>query len=463
MTKKNGNSLVQENHLTSRSSLMLITAIILAGLGTFLCIVQQSVGLLIFVALLLLAVFVSLRNAEDGFFLALAIGVFSGFVRRFSTYFFGYEPALDYLNVLPALIIALTLYSVSRSRVYKPKVPTWFRIVFAAILIAGFNPLGSGFAANLATSALIASFVGSYFLVQALPVNLDRFLNLLLILSLINSLYALAQNFYGFSPWDILWITEKGYASLYIGDGIVRPFGMSSSGAETSSLAGIGTTISVFLILSKKDMKRNAFILLVSLTALTVIGTRTFFILTFIGITASLASKSKGKFKSRFLLSLTFFAAVAIAVARILPPDLNSGLSRILGFIGGTEDYSTSTAPIHALNVFRGFQTGLSTLVGTGSGQLSVLANSQTASSEFDASNLVLMSGVIGLCALVAIYAGYFKQLLYVLKENSFALPAALGTIATFGQWFNPGCYGVTPMIWACLGFLFLARTGEKT
>lgn len=451
---------------------LILTAALALGVAT-----SGSPEVITIICFAVLCVMVAVASPKAGVIGALIVGLTAGFTRRIFDYVLPGDSQSELLVLIPGVMVLVSLLSHSSragSRELKGNYPRFWLIVLAALVISGLNPLGVGLTLNVATSALLALMVMSFLLTAKEVVSFSAISSAILCVGTINCLYMLAQHFLGISPWDAYWVEHKGYGALGIGAEDIRPLGLASSAAESAALAG-STAVLAFSRLQKSACllsKRSGWMipaLAVGLGAVVFSGTRTFLILTLIAmcfVMAAGAARPKVK-----LLGIVIAAVPAVIwISSLFVERVSVGAARTLTTLSGKEDLGTSTIPIHAEILVGGIIRGLTSVVGTGSGQLGSLGHGQigvlgemVANSEVDLGNLPLMAGVIGFIAAISMYIFFFGGLQVPLRLGGASIESSIVLIAIFGQWLSAGFYGMTILAWLAFGDMVSLNRKDKT
>ena len=406
-----------------------------------------------------LVVAVTVSKPDLGFVAAIVLGGANGFLRRLAGWLAPDGLATPIVAILPAVLL-VTIYVgvlLSRGRSPRGRAPAAFVIVCIVVLIAGINPAGTGIVSNALSSALLLSGVLAFLLTFHDVVQPRSVIIALTIVGTANAGYMIWQEIAGLTPWDAYWVDHFGYSALYIGPGLVRPLGLGASAAESAALSGMLVGVAVAQL---KNSRNPSWLipLGVGLYAVLTSGTRTFALPALAVIILSFAIGRKRP----VLVGLTSIAValpvLVFASTRLMPSVSSAGVSRVLTMVSGSEDAETSTVGIHQDLILRSLFRGLSSVIGTGTGQVSVLASGGLGSSEQDISNMALIGGVLGVAAMLVLYVDFLKRFPHALRLREFT-PYLFIAVATIGQWMNVGYYGATPIIWASLGVIFLIRT----
>jgi hypothetical protein len=250
---------------------------------------------------------------------------------------------------------------------------------------------------------------------------------------------------------------------LYLAADVVRPLGLASSAAESAGLAAVSVGLGCTYLKFEVGLLRTAsiLVLIVGTWALVISGTRTFLLLSIAAAAVVLVGRTKRPV-TNLVLALAFAIPIISAVSSRLLASATLGANRTLTTLSGQEDLSTSTIPLHVELAMNGILHGITTGIGTGSGQLGVLAE-LSGNAETDLANAATMAGLVGLIAILLTYIFMLKHVRGTIVTGGVRLEALVVLAATFGQWLNVGFYGLTCFIWLALGaYAIDARRGNR-
>lgn len=402
----------------------------------------------------LLGLLVAQTSSRVAINIALGVGLTAGVSRRLLDYYAPDSSLTSLIVLLPGVIIVgVVLWGRRRQTRTEPsKVPRFWMLVVMAVILAAINPFGAGLIANIATSSLLIGYLLCFLLTYRGTVSFKDLVWPIISIGSINSIYMISQHFMGLTPWDQLWVRDDGYAALYLTATEVRPLGVTSSAAESAALCAIVFVLSLGSIKFVHPVIKLCLVgaAALSLVAVTLSGTRTFLILSVLGLAFLLAA---GRKRPWLVLSvvLAILVPVVVLVSSRLSDVEASGAARSLNTFSGGEDLSQSTIPIHLDLLVNGIARGVSSVVGTGSGQLGRLAGNSN-NAEIDFANLPLMSGLLGLIAVSAMYIAFFQRISLILRNGERNVVSALVLVAVLGQWMTVGFYGVLAVVWLAFG-----------
>ena len=444
--------------VSARLSPPVTIAAAILGMAGFLGVISQGNWVSLIAAIAIAVTVIGLVHPAAAIVISLGIALSAGSLRRIFDYYFPNSSGTGALVVIPAVgFMAAVVSAGVKLPAWRGSAmnPAWIGVT-GAITIAGVNPFGAGIGTNLAASALALGGMAPYLLAESGVLRLRHVCGVLGAFSLLNSAYILWHEFRGPTAWDYEWAVTDGYAALWIGPGILRPVGIASSTAESSILAVMG--FALFFGLGARRLRPSSIVFWccagLCLGAVLVSGMRMSLLLAvlsaalFIGMRLSL-----GLFG--FLgLSLTGVGATIIISTMLVGKTNSAGLERIVGLLSGQHALEDSTVPLHIEMIGAGVTSGLGSIVGSGSGLVSILTGN-SGNTEFDLSNLIFMAGFLGLIGGLSMLFSYIGCVRYAARYvgDKYELILALSiAAAAFGQWINIGFYGVLPLVWILLG-----------
>lgn len=444
-----------------RPALVLAAALLLSS-GTAALAAYAPVGPTAIVVVVVLALAaVSIRLPTVGFVGAVLIGGTNGFLRRVIDYVDPASSITPVVAVLPAALFAfLAVQAVGARRSQERpggRLLASYVAMSLVVVFAGVNPGGVGLAQNLGASALLLASMSVFLLTQRGIVGRGAIEWTIVVLGSLNAISMIAQEAFGLMPWDAQWVRTDGYNALYIGLE-VRPLGLAAGAAESVAFC----TMLVAVAIGRLRMSRNPLWLAplaLGLWGALLGGTRTFVIFAIAAIAVSFAIGRRRPLLW-VLPTLAVAAVVTFLVSQYLLPEVSSsGAVRILQTFVGLEDPTTSTIPIHQELVLSSLLRGVVSVIGFGSGAVSILATQGYGSSEQDISNAAIMAGIPGVLAFVWFCVAVLRRAGAALN-NPAAAVGVLIAVAMFGQWLQVGMYGATPLVWGALGLVFTQAPG---
>ncbi|WP_084099570.1 hypothetical protein [Demequina sp. NBRC 110051] len=388
---------------------------------------------------------------------AVVFGLSAGITRRILQYFLVGDELISYLVLVPALMIVIAGVSLRDDGPTAPQnatrvhAPAFFLMFVAVFVLAGVNPAGAGIVNNLLTSALYLAGMSVFMPYFRGQVVLKPLLTAVLVTAALNSAYLIWHEVMGVPAWDLAWAEQGGYASLYLGPGLIRPLGIASSVAESATLAGIGTIIAFWRLKNRRGLVHLVLGLLCAY-GLLVTGIRTTTIMLLIAAIALMAAGRRHPLFFAAASGLLVAPVVYLAAGHFSATSDAAGVARITTTLSGQESAETSTLPIHLELMWSSLASGARSVVGTGSGQIGLLASDGLGSADTDLGNAALVGGVLGVVALLVAWWTCARGFSAVFADGGDGAIALLVLIVTFTQWITPNQYGTVPIIWACLG-----------
>ncbi|MDT0117729.1 hypothetical protein Q9R20_12085 [Microbacterium sp. PRF11] len=407
----------------------------------------------------LLAMILSVKSPDIGFVFATVVGVGNGAIRRVAGWLDPSGVATQIVPVLPAVVLVflyITYFVLGRRSGADANAPKPFMLIAVVVVLAGVLPAGAGLLNNMLASALLLAGMLAFLLTYHRVISRGSVIRVIAWLGSLNAAYMIAQEINGLTPWDAYWVDRFGYSALYLGPNVVRPLGFGASAAESAAMCAVLVGVAV----ARLRVTRNPIWFVpvsLGLYAVLTSGTRTFALPALAAILLGLAIGRRRPLLVGLIAVGITLPLVVVFAARLLPAVSSPGAARVLTMLSGEENEQTSTVGIHQDLILTSLLRGLSSIIGTGSGQVSILASAGLGSSEQDISNMALMGGVLGVIAMLTIYISFVRRVPAAFTDEQVA-PFLFIAIATAGQWMNVGYYGVTPLVWAALGVVFTVR-----
>jgi hypothetical protein len=303
-----------------------------------------------------------------------------------------------------------------------------------------------------------------------------RLLRLVALAGVPVAVYGLAQTLHAFPSWDDLWIQQRGYSGLVVGE-TIRPFGPFPSSAEYASFLAVSLAACAALGIVAR---RLAYLLALPVLGLAVFVASARAIIFALAAALVLMTVSRRRLPAVVagFAALVGAAAVAVGAAALLPAVTDRLASATVGAptgdlvlhqaegLANPLDPESSTLLLHLDLVVDGIRSALENPVGVGAGAVTLAARlgGEGVSTEADPSNLAVALGAPGLLVYAALVVLVFTRA-YRLAErrrDSLAL-AALGLLTiTFLQWFTGGHYAVAFIVWLTVGWLDRAAGGLR-
>lgn len=337
-------------------------------------------------------------------------------------------------------------------------------VIEALILASALNPAQGGLVVGLAGLLFMLVPTLGFWVGRALCDNVGfaRLLGLIAVLGVPVAAYGLYQSFHSFPSWDLLWIEERGYAGLVVGDA-VRPFGPFPSAAEYASFLAVALTACVALGTAGRRFLYLGALPLIG-TALLVASARAAIFSAAAALVFMVLSRRRVPLAAAVIVAAIVAAIVVPAIVGRVGDSVSAegpagdllahqveGLSRPL-------DPQSSTLLLHLDLVVDGIRSAFENPVGVGAGAVSLAARlgGEGVSTEADPSNLAVALGAPGLLVYLALVALVFSRAYRLARARGDALSlAALALLTvTFLQWFTGGHYALALLVWIAIGWL---------
>jgi hypothetical protein len=339
-------------------------------------------------------------------------------------------------------------------------------LVLSALIVAGaLNPLQGSPLVGLAGLLFVLVPVLTFWIGRGLcdDRTLSTVLKLIAALSVLVSLYGLAQTFVGFPPWDSAWIREFGYEALTV-KGETRAFASFSAASEYAMFLVVAIVIWLGFGLRLGWIPLTAAAVALLAAAIFFESARGPVFMLVAATTLMAAAWRRVPVAVAAVLSLAVVLVVPFIASRLLPagdggtaaPGL---VSHQLEGLANPLDPEASTLLGHLSLVESGFRSALSNPLGIGVGPVTNAGGKfggLQAGTETDPSNVAVALGIPGLLAYTALFFIAFWQTYHLAarRRDSLAL-VALGILAvTAFQWLNGGQYAVALLPWLVLGWV---------
>ncbi|TFE22640.1 hypothetical protein [Cohnella luojiensis] len=276
-------------------------------------------------------------------------------------------------------------------------------------------------------------------------------------IGVIVALYGFKQYFYGYYPFEDMWVELSGYTALKV-YGVMRPISTFTSASEYAHYLGIAIVIAWAYILRSGIVAKIFGIvgLLLLYSALFTESARGAIVTATLALVIISIVNSK-KLSNKILVSL--IACGVMTGMFFAMSKLNTENDLIYHSVVGLTDPmgEESTTLGHYNLMIDGFLKGFTNPLGHGLGSTTIAAgkfSGSAVSSEVDLSNKFLATGIVGgilyLIIMIKILFIAFKQ-----ANSSIVHLVILGVLfSQAGQWLNGGHYSVVGLIWIMIGYL---------
>lgn len=369
------------------------------------------------------------------------------------------------LLVGPVVMVTLGLVACSRGAL-RARTPLTYAVLAlgAALALSAFNPLQGGLSVGAAGAGLVVVPMVAFLVGRSLVSDrlMTRVFGAYAVLSVGVACYGLYQTFVGLPAWDARWVENAGYNALNV-NGVVRPFGPSTSAAEYIKVIGIGVVC--WLVLGVGSRWRTFVIpsLGVLTAALWLASGRKGIVFLVLSLAVVAAARARLPMWASALVALAAIAAIPLATGRLAPDEFGSdpqgrlAAHQAAGLGDPFGDESTMT--LHLELIGNGVASVRDAPLGYGVGSVTIAKDrfgGSGAQAEADIGDAALAAGLVGLLAFsAALVLGGVAAHRTVRFERSPVALAALGCLlVTILAWMNGGLYGVAPLPWLILGWL---------
>jgi len=346
----------------------------------------------------------------------------------------------------------------------------WVLLLMGIMALQIFNPRQGGLIVGIAGVMFLMVPVFWFWIGRtfANPAFMRTLLYKVVIpLSILAALMGLYQIFYGYLPYQMTWYNIAGYLGIGTPESGLAPISFFASGTEHNNFLIVG----IVLLWAAGLQKNRAAFLLIPLLLITVViagsrGPVAKVLFMMVGLWAIMGNaKATWIFRGSIALLIAgaglYWSLSQATQMSSLDPRVQGALNRqaqeFVRAPRGQEDYSS--AANHLGMMIQGYTSIVRYPLGTGLGATSKAAGKfggHGYSSETDLGDSFLALGVPGgiiyhIIVALIILSG-FK---FWLRTRSLLALALLGVLGvTFLMWLGGGQYGVSPIIWLCIGAL---------
>lgn len=390
-----------------------------------------------------------------------------GAVRRWFEWRFGSLGEVDpLLVVLPALTGAAVGASVLRPQVIPPSALSRGTAALSVLAVLGsLNPAQGNPAAGALGAVVFLTPVAWFLVGRRLLTDrgMARVLGTVVAVNVVAAVFALLQTASIHPPWDQAWIDsvqEQGYVTLFVGGGVVRPFGVASSAAEFGKVMGYGILVVASVVLVGRGRLRAAaaalgvlFGVVLALSAL-----RTTTVLTAVAVAVVYGAKRRTSVYRLAAVGLIGLGALLV-VSRAVPVGGVSSASVLLERqFGGLADPSESSLANHVEQVVDALRDTVTQPLGLGTAAINQAGKQfgEGQSADNDLGNAAIAWGVPGVLVFVWLVGAVVRQALAALSvRRDWLMLAATGIVLVGAlQWLNGNLYSGAVVAWLCMGWL---------
>ena len=383
----------------------------------------------------------------------------------------------DPLLLVAPVVVALLLVVATRFGAFKrqSRLSKSVLLLGGLVVASALNPLQGSIAIGAAGLLFVLVPTLWFWVGRGLVDDelLTRILRVIAFVSLGAAVYGLFQVYVGLPSWDRHWVETKGYVSLNVAAGAIRPFASFSSSSEYVGLLTVGTILWALRLRKARQTFPAVAALGILGWALTVASVRGALVVVPIALGMTFAASRGFGVGRTALLGIAALFVLGFVVTRFDPGQVGGArtsalVSRSVSGLSDPFDPEVSTLPVHIEALVGGLRQASQNPLGRGAGVITIAADkfgSDNASTDVDPSNVAVAMGVPGLLVYGAVI--YFAlQLAFgqARRERSFLTLAALGiALVTLLQWLNGGGYAVAPLPWVVLGWLDARSGGEPS
>lgn len=441
---------------------------VVGGLGVTMLAVSDHLRLAITVAVIVLVVGASVVRVQLGIALVIGYLVVMGDLRRILIPFAGWGETDPLLLIAPIFVVAMCAYAWSSRQVKmdSPMAKTVMALV-VVMCLSMFNPKQGGLMVGVGGGLfylvpLMWFFVGRSF---ATPDFMrSMFFKVLIPLAVLAALMGYYQVFYGYLPYQNMWYDIAGYTSLGA-VGHRAPISFFPSSTEYGNFMIVACVI-LWVPVIMKGQKPLLIAILFFFVAVYLTGSRgpiARLLVTCAALWAMLG-RDMATWMLRGSIGLVI-GTVGLVYALGQAGNIQSENENVThrmgrqseGLLGITEENSSARG--HLGMMFHGYEVGLRNPLGNGLGSTTKAATKfggEGASTEVDASNVFVSTGVVGgvLYHMVIYFifvsiVGYWKR-----TRDPLALIMAGVLIVLFLMWLQGGQYAMSSIIWLTVGAL---------
>ena len=408
-----------------------------------------------------------LFNTRGGIIAAICFLAVLGEYRRYAAFFQGYPASDPLLLVAPAAAVVLLLKAtLGRDRADRGTLLSRLILVLMLLMVVAiFNPLQGGIQVGVA-GALFYLAPLLWFWVGRLYASEDFFrffiFRVLLGVGVLATLWGLYQTKFGLFGFEQQWAQQVGYAALQITNDVTRQIGFFTSSAEYQRCLVVTAAIALAAWLTS----RSVLGLLVPFLAVAIFlsaarGPVVFFMASGVVMWA-VSARSALAWGPRFVVASAVGGALLVGALVLLSTTTLSGrvaplVNRQVEGLLDPINPEKSTATGHAQLILAGLKSGLTSPAGLGLGATTIAASKyggQTASTEFDLSNVMVSLGILGGVLYEVIVAIVFVTAVrwWSIARSPASLAMVGVCVATIGSWLIGGEYSMVAIVWFCIG-----------
>ncbi len=415
----------------------------------------------------------TLIDVRKGIIATLVFLPFMAFIRRALYSISPYTKLDPILLIGPAIagFIFIEIFMFRRDQFSKTvKDSLLSKCVIALFVLFGlqiFNPLQGSILVGLGgvmyyIIPLMWFYLGRIFIDQEAGVKL---LKAVATIGCVVMIYGIYQTYFGFMDFEEYWIKYGGYAALHVG-GIIRAFSTFASASEYVLYITVFAVIIVAIMIHRKKLILLP-VLGISLWAIIIGGSRGVVFMFIFATVALIALGLRNLKKSTFIFILFLFVFVMMLAKMSYDPTMFSESGRLTGVLQrqamGILDPFTpgrTTLPSHLSRVWYAFIDAFThNPFGYGLGSTTLAAmkfGGAERGTEYDFSNVLVSSGIIGVVLYLIIMFQIFKEVTFLCfnsKNLRYIVVFAI-LFVTMGQLLMGANYALVPLLWLLIGWM---------
>lgn len=285
------------------------------------------IGLLIAAFIVNICVFKPIK----GYYLIILLAVFANYPARILHVG---VPISTFIEVLIVFLFIGVMWSGKSDNNQKGNllanpVAVVFFISYLYFLLEFFNPnmisVGGYLFGFKRVTVFLLFFILTYKLINT-PERFKAFLNFWIVLTFITALYGCSQQWFGYLPFELAWVTKDPHEfGLLFQGGVIRKFSFLDGVVTFGALCGTMAVVTIILAINEtnKNLKWKLFIAaLICYLGMAYSGTRTFTIMMPVGLALYILMTIRNK-ATFITLFITFSTFLFIMFAPIYNPTLN--------------------------------------------------------------------------------------------------------------------------------------------
>lgn len=432
-------------------------------------IVSEKYRFAIAITVSLLLIAFSVVNIRIAIVGTLVYLVFMGDIRRMLIPSVGWSGEDPLLLIGPMFAIIVFAYAwSSRSVEVNTPLAGWILGLMGIMMLQMLNPRQGGLIVGVAGALFYLIPLAWYWIgrTYATPAFVKQLLFYVVVpLACLSAVFGLYQTFYGFLPYQELWLDIAGSPAFLGSEGIEKPMSFFASPTEYDNFVLSGLAILLAVLFQRRQY--GVLLLIIPLfVAVFLGGSRgpvAKFIVTAAGLWAVIGS-TKVTWVVRGLLALVLgVAGLSWSLSSVEIEGANERVEfrferQRRGLTGATNE--NSSAQNHIGMMISGFKQGITNPIGLGLGATTKASgkygSSVGGSTEVDSSDVFRSTGLAGgVFYLIILYLIIRSAFQYWTRTRSLLALAMAGVLAiNFFLWLRGGQYAISPLVWFLIGAL---------